>query len=203
MANAKCLRIAAALSVSEAARNEAATGRNGWTGALRMDHAGPHSGPSRGGDIWSREHNHPQTGGSEGIPTERLGRQSDPQSPLPVISRPWTTPGRDQIAVAPRKARDLQPKRGTGPSRQHSCSLSYLSLPLWCVAPRSGWLGSCASPPQGRRQGRAIETETPARLVRTTGRNGWQGTKKQHRRERRARLRSSLLLESRTCPALK
>ncbi len=203
MANAKCLRIAAALSVSEAARSKAATGRSGWTGALCMDHAGPGNGPSRGCDAWSRDHDHPQAGHRERILRGLNRIHNGPRSPLAITSRHWTLSGPAQVTAAPPEARDLPRRCGTGQTRQHSRSLSYLSLTLWCVASRSGWLGSCASPPQGQRKGRVIETEVPARPARSAAKNGWQRTKKQLRRERRVQFRPSLLLESRTCPVFR
>jgi len=88
-------------------------------------------------------------------------------------------------------------------TKQHSRSLSCLSLTLWCVAPRSGWLGSCASPLQGWSERSAIGMEEPVRSYDPAGTDGWRSSKKRLRRERWARSQPSLLRESRTCPVFR
>lgn len=55
------------------------------------------------------------------------------------------------------------------PIRSHFRSLSYLSLTLWCMAPRSGWLGGCA-PPQ-MREGERRMAAPPIRSDGPTGEN--------------------------------
>ena len=188
MANAKCLWIAAALSVSEAVRSKAATGRIDQTVALCMDRAGLGNKPSHSCGVWNQHHSHSQAGRSERI---LLG--------LNCFGDTRTSPLPDN----PIPSRGLRWRHGADQTRQHPRSLSYLSLTLWCAAPRSGWLGSCASPPQEPRETRETEVQTPARPVRSVGNEGWQHQKKRLHRERRIQFRPSLPLKSRTCPVFK
>lgn len=86
-----------------------------------------------------------------------------------------TTPPQTQVG---RRAS----KQTIHPIRQHSRSLSYLSLTLWCMAPRSGWLGGCAPPHSRQSSRRAIFEERSCR-------------------EGQARPQPSRPLIGRTCPA--
>lgn len=160
MANAKCLRIAAALSVSEAAGVKAATGRNDQTGALCMDRAGLGNEPSHNRGVWSQDHGRPRAGRNESTLPGLNSLRSCLQNRLAWTYEDSVFAGPPQIAGDSLQTPGSRWRRRIDQTRQRPRSLSYLSLTLWCVAPRSGWLGSCASPPQG--QSKAVASGTKA-----------------------------------------
>ena len=164
MANAKCLWIAAALSVSGAEGARPANGCKDWTGASRMDHAGSTDEPSRGRDGRSQDGRAPQRGHSERI-LPGLNRPRRSFSCPYASTEAYRTGPRDlPTTTNPLFHRVLQNVDREYRVEHQSRSLSHLSLTLWCVAPRSGWLGSCASPPQGRERDRAFGTPVPGQI---------------------------------------
>lgn len=163
MANAKCLWIAAALSVSGAEGARTANGRKEWTGASRMDHTGSIVELTRGRDGRSQDGRAPQTGHSERIlPGPNCPRNSLQYSFVSTDTH-RTSDRRSPYISNPLQSNGLHRDRRVSHIEHHSRSLSHLSLTLWCVAPRSGWLGSCASPPRRRERERALGTPAPGR----------------------------------------
>jgi len=208
MANAKCLRIAAALSVSDAVSLGTATGRNDWTGALCLDRefSGETISPSRSlrhhGDEPRPLPTHPQSILWDSL-TYSAGHWASLRIPQATASDFSCFAGSKPIQGDPEPMPRSRFLPAVDPRRQHSRSLSYLSLTLWCVAPCSGWLGGCASPQQGQNERIAAEAAAPARCAKSAGTEGGQRPKKRLRRERWARSQPALIRESRTCPVFR
>lgn len=152
MANAICLRIAAAPSAFDAMPLGTAIERNDWTGASRTDRdglgetiSGGHSVRHRVGSACPSPIQRPDhLRNSFTHTTEYCASLRPPRALASGSSLTRLEPV--QVGLEPAsRSRD---RHRVSRTEQQSRSLSYLSLTLWCVAPRSGWLGSCASPHQ-------------------------------------------------------
>lgn len=121
LANALCLWIAVALSAPGVVRVVVATAPDGNAGASQITPRGFLVTPGR----------------QKGL-TERFSPSA--RTPVSSVSSPYSL--RESSA---RKVRRCRAARAPRPQIQQSRSLSYLSLTLRCIAPRTGWLGGYAS----------------------------------------------------------